>query len=100
MTKIGQKRTIPQLPLKRKTSLRARKGLNKISDKQRRRNIELAKIKPPTDGLCEECKQKPDWRGLVKHHRVFRSHSGVDTRNNIEWLCGKCHSLRHMLKEI
>lgn len=32
-TKMGQKRTTPQLPLKRRTSLKATKGLNRMSDK-------------------------------------------------------------------
>ncbi len=33
MTKLGMRRTIPQLPLKRKTPLMANKGLNRMSDK-------------------------------------------------------------------
>ena len=73
--------------------------LRKVSTGQRRRNTELAKIEPPLDGRCENCHQLPDWRGLAKHHKIFRSHNGGDDRSNIEWLCGKCHSLKHGIKE-
>ncbi len=99
-TKMGMTRQSPPKPLKRSIPLRARKGLNKMSDKQQKRNAELAKIKPPSNGLCEECKQKPDWRGLAKHHIVKRSHNGSDDRTNLKWLCGVCHSKAHYIKEV
>jgi hypothetical protein len=92
MTVLGGKRTTPRKPLQRKP-------IRKVSAKQAKRNKELAKIPPPLDGRCELCKQLPDWRGLAKHHKLFRSHNGSDNKSNIEWLCGKCHSLRHGIKE-
>lgn len=99
MTKLGMRRTSPQKPLKRYTPLRARTMLKRMSKKQIARTKTLAKLKPPSDGLCEECHQKADWRGLAKHHKVFRSHNGNDTADNILWLCGKCHSLYHNIRE-
>ena len=80
-------------PLKRKTPLR------KQSRKAKQITRELAKLLPPEDGRCTDCKELPDWRGLSKHHILFRSHGGGNESSNIEWLCGKCHSLRHGIKE-
>ncbi len=92
-TKMGMKRTIPQLPLRRT------KGLGKISPKQRIRIIVLSKIEPPADGLCEKCKHPPDFRNLQKHHIIKRSHCGSDDRSNIIWLCGICPSAEHHVVE-
>lgn len=51
-------------------------------------------------GLCEDCGQAPDWRGLHPHERVFRSHNGKLSLENSLMLCGKCHSARHGVKEV
>lgn len=99
-TPIGMKRTTPQLPLKRKTPLKAKKVINKMSDKQRARSTVLSKIPPPDDGRCENCHELPDFRGLQKHHKIFRSHNGSDDRDNIIWVCGKCHGIFHGIKEV
>jgi len=72
--------------------------MNKISVKQKARNRELAKIKPPEDGLCQNCGHRPDFRGLAKHHKIFRSHGGKEG-DNIIWLCSKCHSAEHGIIE-
>jgi len=93
MTVLGGKRTEPRKPLRRT------KTINKVSAKQAKKQRELAQIEPPVDGRCESCHNPPDWRGLAKHHSRFRSHGGSDDRSNIEWLCGRCHSLRHGIKE-
>jgi hypothetical protein len=93
LTILGKKRTEPRKGLKR-TAIR------KVSFKQTKRNRELAKIKVPEDGRCENCGQLPDFRGLQKHHKLFRSHLGRDNKSNIEWLCGKCHHARHGIYEI
>ncbi|MFA5036705.1 MAG: HNH endonuclease signature motif containing protein [Candidatus Izemoplasmatales bacterium] len=51
-------------------------------------------------GLCARCGEKPDWRGLVKHEKKFRSHGGSPTdKDNCELLCGKCHSMAHLIRE-
>ena len=72
--------------------------INPISKRQSRRMRELAKIKSPENGRCQECDNLPDWRGLQKHHQVKRSQGG-DDENNIVWLCGKCHSKYHGIIE-
>ena len=52
-------------------------------------------------GLCEDCGQLPDFRGLAKHEKVFRSHGGnpLDPEN-CQMLCGKCHSKAHGIREV
>jgi 5-methylcytosine-specific restriction endonuclease McrA len=47
--------------------------------------------------------QRDNWRcqfcgamtNLEVHHQQFRSHSGVDTEENLITLCQDCHSLVH-----
>lgn len=73
--------------------------INPIGKKTRERMANLRKIPPPIDGLCQECHQKPDFRGLVRHHIRMRSRGGDEGIVNIKWLCGKCHSLVHGIKE-
>jgi len=51
-------------------------------------------------GRCEECKQLPDWRGLSGDHKVSRAQGGDDSEDNTIVKCGRCHSLRHGVKEI
>jgi 5-methylcytosine-specific restriction endonuclease McrA len=91
-TKIGCKRTTPRKPLQRKP-------IKKISSKQAKRNKELANIPPPLDGRCQNCGNLPDFRGLAKHHLIFRSHGGKDTGDNLIWVCGRCHSRFHGIIE-
>ncbi len=86
-------------PLKARVGLKSRKPLNKVSPKQRDRSYILSQIKPPEDGLCQNCHKQSDFRGIAKHHKQFRSDGGDDSNSNIEWLCGKCHSLRHGIIE-
>jgi len=84
----------------KRTPLNRYKPINKISKKQAKRNRELSKIQPPDDGRCEQCGQFPDFRGLAKHHKIFRSQGGSDNRDNIKWLCGRCHSAEHHINEV
>ncbi len=76
-----------------------RSPIKKISEKQKRRVEKLMQMKPPDDGLCEECGLKPDFRGLQRHHKVFRSLGGSDEKDNIIFVCGRCHSKLHGTKE-
>lgn len=41
------------------------------------------------------CSPTTDFRGLQKHHIIFRSHCGPDDKQNIVWLCGVCHDEAH-----
>lgn len=52
-------------------------------------------------GLCEECHQPPDWRGLSKHEVLSRAQGGDPTdESNCLMLCGRCHSKEHGVKEV
>lgn len=52
------------------------------------------------NGLCMDCGNPPDWRGLSKHEIVFRSQGGNPLEeSNCILICGKCHSKRHGIIE-
>ena len=72
----------------------------RMSPHQRTRQARLERIPVPEDGCCEHCHRHPDWRGLMKHHIIKRSHGGGDDQENIVWLCGRCHSKEHGLREV
>lgn len=94
MTKMGMKYDGAKVYSMKRTRIKP------VSKKQAKRNHELAKIEPPSDGRCEECHRLPDFRGLAKHHKLFRSHGGKDNEQNLIWLCGKCHSKAHGINEV
>ena len=48
--------------------------------------------------VCEECGKPPDFRGLRKHHVIFRSQGGKN--GETIYLCGKCHSKAHNIREV
>lgn len=74
--------------------------IKQVSSKQSKRIRNLSKLEPPENGLCQLCGKLPDFRGLQKHHIVFRSHQGQDDYDNIKWICGRCHSAKHGIKEV
>jgi 5-methylcytosine-specific restriction endonuclease McrA len=37
---------------------------------------------------------------LEVHHKMFRSHSGQDSEENLITLCADCHSTAHHLREL
>ena len=97
-------------PLKRKTQLKSktsignRKPICRVSDKQkvelaRRRKLKAEKLQD-SDGLCQHCGKPPDWRGLALHHKVRLSQGGKTQFDNLELLCGQCHSEAHNIKEL
>lgn len=54
-------------------------------------------------GVCENCGGKGDFRGLQIHHKKHKKMGGsklLDTLENLELLCGKCHSWRHGIREV
>jgi 5-methylcytosine-specific restriction endonuclease McrA len=92
--------------LHRYTPLKAKKPMNKVSKKQRQKNIEQDAVKQELiermmkrDGYlhCEECGKNFDWLGGSCHHDVFRSHGGKNSVDNEKILCSSCHSQNHNL---
>jgi 5-methylcytosine-specific restriction endonuclease McrA len=79
-----------------------RTPIKRFSKKQQKINKVLASLDStyPIDDKCQKCHTFGDWRGLVKHHKVFRSQGGEHTKENTEWLCGVCHSAAHGIKEV
>ncbi len=68
---------------------------NKMA-RQKRLEVELTQdLLEQCDGLCEVCRQGPDWRGLAKHEVRFRSRGGDPTDPlNCIMACGICHDHR------
>ena len=79
--------------------------LKKVSNKMAKQKRQERQLKTQLfercKGLCEDCGQPPDFRGLSKHEIVYRSRGGnpLDP-DNCKMLCGTCHSKRHGLNEI
>ena len=62
----------------------------------------VKRIKERSGGVCENCGGKGDFRGLQIHHIKHKQMGGsklLDTIENLELLCGKCHSERHGIRE-
>ena len=51
-------------------------------------------------GLCELCKNPPDWRGLHPHEQTFRSQGGKLSMENSKMVCGKCSNKEHHINEV
>jgi len=54
-------------------------------------------------GLCEQCGQPPDWRGLSLSHTKPKGMGGTTheyTIEEVQLLCGRCHNERHGIVEI
>lgn len=54
------------------------------------------------NGLCERCGQAPDWRGLSIHHTKHKGMGGtihLYLSDEMEAICGKCHSEEHGVQE-
>ncbi len=101
-TKIGMKRTTPQLPLRQKTPLRAKRGLNKMSDKAKRElevwlKVKAERIQKLYDKFgyvpCEYCKKRiidgSELYGAEAHH------NNKNRRDNTLLNCRVCHSVCH-----
>ena len=54
-------------------------------------------------GLCERCHQLPDWRGLSLSHTHPKGMGGTSheyTIDEVQLLCGRCHSEKHNIREL
>jgi hypothetical protein len=67
----------------------------KASQKHKERKLSQELLEE-SGGLCQECGQPPDFRGLSKHEVKFRSKGGDPLdKSNVKLLCGTCHDLAH-----
>ncbi len=58
----------------------------------------IARLLTRCGGLCDRC--GPDWRGLSKHEKRFRSQGGDPLApENCVMLCGRCHAAIHGVTE-
>ncbi len=106
MTKLGMHRTIPQIPLKRKTQLKAKKGLNRMSDKTKAElkawlKIKEARMNKLRDAFryipCEYCHQP-----INSNSELFCAeghHNDKDRRNNTFENCRILHRYCNQLIE-
>ena len=46
---------------------------------------------------CERCGKRA---GVALHHRILRSQGGSDTRENLAWLCKRCHDGAHGIRSV
>lgn len=83
----------------RRTQIRQ---VSKKKARQMRRERVLKKeMMEQSGGVCNECHQPPDFRGLSKHEIVSRARGGDPTdRDNCQLLCGRCHSAKEGIKEV
>ena len=65
----------------------------------------LEEVLERSGGLCENvemdvrCNRYDRWRGAA-HHQKHRSQGGTDMPDNLLWLCGRCHAIKHGVKEV
>ena len=74
-----------------------RRRLTGMSKEQHDRLTERCK------GSCEQCGERPDWRGLVPHHIVPKGLGGSRRAypdSEYQMLCGRCHNLDHDVREV
>ena len=93
-TKMGMRRTIPQLPLKRKTPLRAKKGLNKMSENAKKemkiwlaiKAQRMAQLREEFGYVpCEKCLRKTDTGSDLRYPEAH--HNDGNRRHNFPENC-------------
>ena len=103
LNKIGKKKLEQGTTYSTFNKPRAKiKPVSKKRVKIKKQEIKLSQeLLEQSNGLCMNCGQLPDWRGLSKHEKVFRSQGGnpLDKDNTI-LICAKCHSEKHGIKEV
>ena len=82
------------------TERATRAGIKQLGKKGLKDKKEMAAITPAlkakSKGVCMRCGKPPDFRGLSKAHKTFKSQGGANTVENVELLCGKCHDDDHL----
>jgi len=51
-------------------------------------------------GTYRRCCSPSDFRGMEKHHVIHRSQGGGDEPENLMYVCAKCQSAQHGIKEV
>ncbi len=71
---------------------------------QQKREAELRRqATERAGGLCEKCGEPWDFRGPELHHKKPKRIGGTTHQysiDEVELICGRCHSLRHGIKEV
>lgn len=62
----------------------------RVRDKDLMKRLHLELAGEPCDRDCGRI-------GAALHHKRYRSQSGGDVRENLEWLCHPCHDEAHGL---
>ena len=106
MTKLGMRRTIPQLPLRRKTPLKSRKGLSRMSERAKREqkvwlDIKVKRMIALHEKFgfipCEYCKKAVD--GYSQLYTPEAHHNDGDRRNNTAKNCRILHRYCNQIVE-
>ena len=58
--------------------------------------------------ICQGCGSFGDWRGVWPHHVIHKKMGGrhgqakveIEAPSNKQYLCGKCHSAKHGIREV
>ncbi len=91
-------------PQSHNSTLRKKKRINKVSDKQERDLALRIKIKTKLiikyGNVCMICGFAPDWRGLELEHKIPLARGGKTNMRNCRNSCAKCHSKKHGIKEV
>lgn len=100
MTKLGMKRTIPQLPLKSKTPLGAKKGLNKMSDRSKEElkiwlGVKAERIQKLHDKFgyvpCEHCKER-----IIDNNELYQADAHHNNHNRRDNSFENCRILKRV----
>ena len=70
-----------------------------------RKRIKAQLMKEQLDAVgfifCENCGNRPDWRGISLAHRIPLSRGGKTEKSNVRLLCFKCHATKnHAIHEV
>lgn len=104
MTKMGQKRTTPQIPLKQHTPLRAKKGINKMSDKAKEElkiwlKVKAERIRQLQEKFgyipCEFCHQRID-----SNSELYKAEGHHNNFNRRENTLGNCRVLHRVCNQL
>ena len=82
-----------------------RSYINKVSDKQKveiqKRKDLKAELMKTWNGICPDCNERPDFRGVCLIHKKSLAQGGQTDALNTYLGCFKCHNRKyHGIKEV